>query len=107
LVVLATALARRAASLLRVFVLPVRLVLLLAAERDELAAERDERGADDAAADLRFRDAVDPVDALPFFATVRDVFPVAFFRAAMTHTLHTRRLASRAIPNAGDKSPDC
>ena len=91
-VVFAVTLGRRAASLLRVFAFAVRVVL-------RLAAERDERGAGVAAADLRFRDAADPVDALPFFATVREDFPVAFFRAAMTHTLHTRRSASRAPPS--------
>lgn len=96
LLVLIAALARRALSLLPDFAFTDRAALLLAEARD----------AEDAGADLRFLDALDPAGALPFFATVRDDLLFAFLRAAMAKTLHARGFGSGENP-AGDKSPDC
>jgi hypothetical protein len=96
--VFVAALARRALSLLADFAFADRAALLFATGRD---------ARDATAAGLRLRAELDAEDALLFFATVRDDFLLAFFRAAMSQALHARGFTSGETYSAGDKSPDC
>ena len=98
LVVFFAALARRALTLLPDFAFESLADLLFATDRE---------ARDAGAAGLRLRAGLDAVDALLFFAAVRDDFVFAFFRAAMAKTLHARGFAASETCLAGDKSPDC
>ncbi|MGD0641189.1 MAG: hypothetical protein ABSC22_10615, partial [Roseiarcus sp.] len=99
LAALIDALERRPLSLLPDFAFAERAALLL-------AADRDGREAEELATALRLRGAVDPADALVFFETVLDDFLLAFFRAAMAHTLQTQDSSAPAqIPDASVEHP--